>query len=195
MNLGIALRFLGIFLSLHLFSIAVLLWIGVRQKRSVVRMMSAFGNVRPSRAMEIDFRVLLPHDSLTQAVDLTLAGSQRDFPVVEDGRLIGMLLQEDVSMALKQVLDQIPVAKVMRREFPVVDSADLLEGALNRLRTSDGSSVPVTHGGQLVGLLTMENARELLKIQSASRTQRKRCQSRPSFLKRSVTACARRFTG
>lgn len=77
-------------------------------------------------------------------------------------------------MALKQGLDKIPVAKVMRRELPVVDSADLLEGTPNCLRTSGGYGVPVTHGGQLVGLLTMENARELLKIQSASCTQREK---------------------
>ena len=60
----------------------------------------------------------------------------------------------------------------MRRELPVVDFNDRLEDALNRLRTSGVHTLPVTNRNRLVGLLTMENAREFLRIESAGRTYR-----------------------
>jgi CBS domain-containing protein len=165
---GILFGFLALF-TLLFFSIGVLLWLAMKLKPSEVSMLSTIGNVRASRAMETNFSVLLPHDYLARAVGLTLVGSQRDFPVVEDERLVGMLLQGDLLMALKQDEDQIQVANVMRRQFPVVDFNDRMEDALNRLRTSGGHTLPVTHNTRLVGLMTMENAREYFKFGSANR--------------------------
>lgn len=62
------------------------------------------------------------------------AKNQRDFPVVEDERLVGMLMQEDLLTAPGQAGDQTQVANVMPREFPIVARNDRLEDALNRLR-------------------------------------------------------------
>jgi CBS domain containing-hemolysin-like protein len=39
--------------------------------------------------------------------------------------------------------------------------------ALNRLQESGTKTLPVTHAGQLVGLITMENITEYLMIRSA----------------------------
>jgi predicted transcriptional regulator len=43
----------------------------------------------------------------------------------------------------------------------------MLEMAINRLQESGSKTLPVTHSGQLVGLLTMENITEFLMIRSA----------------------------
>lgn len=47
--------------------------------------------------MMTDFRPLTPPDSLAHAVDLVLSGSQADFPVVDDGDIVGLMTMENVS--------------------------------------------------------------------------------------------------
>ena len=135
----------------------------------MVQMKSALGGIPVSRAMLTDFNTLTPHDQLARAVELILAGSQQDFPVVEDGRVVGVLTRGDFLTALAQRGQTVLVRNVMRREFQVVDSFDMLESAFSRLQACECHTLPVTHAGQLVGLLTMDNVGEFLGIQAALR--------------------------
>jgi predicted transcriptional regulator len=59
---------------------------------------------------------------------------------------------------------------VIHRNVPEIDSHDMVEKALMRLQESGSKTLPVTHGGRLVGLITAENITEFLMIRSALRT-------------------------
>jgi hypothetical protein len=63
----------------------------------------------------------------------------------------------------------------MRREFAVGDAGDMLDTAFARLQSCACHTLPVTSRGLLVGLLTMDNLGEFVRIQSAlDRGQRPR---------------------
>ena len=106
---GILFGFLAVLFILLFGLIAVVFWLKAKQEPRPVHMLSEFGNAPASRAMETNFSLLSPQDHLARAVALTLAGSQRDFSVVEDERLVGMLMQEDLFIALRQSNDQVQV--------------------------------------------------------------------------------------
>src|SRR5213596_3719764 len=165
--------FLGLYTNPFLVFIAFFVWIGAAQEASVVQMRSALGGIPVSRAMLTDFRTLAPDDPAKRVLELILAGSQQDFPVVDGGqggqggRPAGVLLRSDVLKALAQRASDWRVRDVMRREFEVVDAADMLDTAFARLQACNCHTLPVTSRGALVGLLTMENVGEFLLIQSA----------------------------
>jgi len=124
-----------------------------------------------TRAMLTDFKTLSPSDNLSQVVALILAGSQHDFPVVDaNGHVAGILERDAFMRALTQHGQSAPVMNFIRRDLPEVDSYEMLEMAINRLQESGSKTLPVTHGGQLVGLITMENITEYLMIRSALKT-------------------------
>jgi len=123
--------------------------------------------------MQTDYHMLLPSDTLGRAVELILSGSQQDFPVVEDGRVEGILDRDTLISALSKNGQSTAVAKVMHRNLPEIDSHDMVETALTRLQASGSKTLPVTHLGQLVGLITSENITEFLMIRSALKTARK----------------------
>lgn len=100
-------------------------------------------------------------------MELILAGSQQDFPVVADGRVAGVLLRSDLLVALTQRGQEVPVAEVMQREFQEVDAGEMMETAFARLHACQCHTIPVTRGGRLVGLVTMDNMGEFLMIQAA----------------------------
>ena len=139
----------------------------------MVQMRTALSGIPVSRAMLTDFHALTPDDTAKRVLELILAGSQQDFPVVDGGQggqgghLAGVLLRSDVLKALAQRGSAWRVRDIMRREFEVVDDADMLDTAFARLQSCNCHTLPVTRRGALVGLLTMENVGEFLLIQSA----------------------------
>jgi len=132
----------------------------------VAQMQSAIGGIPVQQAMLTDFRTLHKDDSLDRAVELTLVGSQKDFPVLDNGRIEGILTQTDLLKSLSHGRQQ-SVMSAMQNEFVTVDSLDMLESAFARLKDCNCHTIPVTLGDKLVGLLTMDNLGEYMRIQAA----------------------------
>jgi len=167
-SIAILFGFVGLFSNPFLLFIAFFVWIGAAQEASMVQIKSALAGIPTSRAMLTDFRTLSPDNSLADAVQLILAGSQQDFPVVSNGQVLGILTRADLLAGLTQRGPETPVAEVMKREFEVFDSYDMLESAFARLQACQCQSAPVTHEGRLVGMLTLDNVGEFLMIQAAT---------------------------
>jgi len=159
--------FVGFFSNPFLIFIAFFVWIGAAQEASMVQMRSSLAGIPVDRAMLTHFRTLQSTDTLARAVELVLSGSQHDFPVYEDDRLVGVLTRGDLVKALAQVPQSTPVSEVMQTNFQVVDSLEMLETAFARLKDCACNTLPVMRHGRLIGLLTTENFGEFLMIQSA----------------------------
>jgi Zn-dependent protease len=163
--------FLGFFGNPMLLFIAFFVWIGAAQEAGMVQMKTALGGIPVSRAMITDFKTLAPSDPLAEAVRLIIAGSQHDFPVVEQGRVAGVLARGDLVKALAEKGNAAPVREAMRTGVAVVDAGEMLERAFLRLQDCECHTIPVTRNGELVGLVTSENLGELLMIQEAIRSR------------------------
>jgi CBS domain-containing protein len=172
-SIGQGLAFLfglvGLFGNAGLLFIAFFVWIGAEQEANMAKVKFSLGGIPVSRAMQTKFEVLSPRDTLARAVELILAGSQHDFPVLDEGRLVGMLDRERLIRGLSAGGSGQLVSTVMRGDLPEVDTHEMVERALVRLDESRARTLPVTHGGNLAGLLTSENITELLMIRSALR--------------------------
>jgi Zn-dependent protease len=167
-GLAFVLGFIGLFSNPFLLFIAFFVWIGASQESSMVQMKNSVSGIPVTRAMLTDFKTLSPRDRLSQVVALILSGSQHDFPVVEaNGRVAGILDRDAFMRALTQHGQSAQVMDFMRRDLPAVDSFDMIDMALMRLNESASKTLPVTHQGQLVGLITAENITEYLMIRSA----------------------------
>jgi Zn-dependent protease/CBS domain-containing protein len=156
----------GLFISPFLIFIALFVWIGAAQEAGMVTMRSALGGIPVATAMITDFRTVAPEDTLDTAVSLILSGSQQDFPVVDGGRVVGVLTRADLFAALAKGGDA-RVGEVMRTDFRTLDARDMLEESMRKLQECACQTLPVLQGGQLVGLVTTENVGEFLMIQSA----------------------------
>lgn len=159
--------FIGLFSNPFLLFIALFVWIGAAQEASMVQMRSALGGIPVNRAMLTDFATLTPGDTLARAIELLLSGSQQDFPVLEGDQVVGVLARSDLLASLAKQGQTAPVSEVMRRDFQLVDSFEMLETALRRLQNLECRTLPVMRNGRLVGLVTMDNVGEFLMIQSA----------------------------
>ena len=167
-GLAFVFGFIGLFSNPFLLFIAFFVWIGASQEASMVQMKNSVSGIPVTRAMLTDFKTLSPRDNLSQVVALILSGSQHDFPVVDaNGSVAGILDRDTFMRALTQHGQSAPVMDFIRRDLPAVDSFEMLELALMRLQEYGSKTLPVTHSGKLVGIITAENITEYLMIRSA----------------------------
>ena len=166
-GIAVLFGFIGVFYNPFLLFIALFVWIGAAQESSLAQFKSAMRGMPIQQAMISDFKSLHKDDSLTKAVELTLTGSQKDFPVTDNGNVAGILTQSDILKALSQRENHPTVASALQSNFISVDSREMLETAFTKLKDCNCHTLAVTDHGKLVGLVTMDNLGEFMRIQSA----------------------------
>ena len=168
---GAALVFagIGLFTNPFLLLIAVFVWLGATQEAAAVEVKSALTGTPVSRAMVVDYTTLSPWDTNQRAAEAIIRGSQREFPVVDGGEIVGVVTAAEIIRALGERGMDGRIAAVMQRDFETVHPAEMLETVLARLDRASGRPLPVVEGGRLLGLVTVENVGEFFAIRAALR--------------------------
>ena len=83
-----------------------------------------------------------------------------------EGEVVGILSESGLLQGLKNNGEETPVADVMETVFKTADSFEMLETAFTRLNECACHTMPVLHNGEIVGLVTMDNIGEFVRIQS-----------------------------
>lgn len=140
---------------------------GASGEASAVTLRSALSGVPVSRGMITDFHSLDVAQPLRDAAALVIAGSQRDFPVLDRDQLAGILTRDGLVRGLAERGVDAEVGTAMTTGFETADAREMLDTAFVRLQQSDCPVMPVVSAGRVVGLLTSENVGEFLMIRGA----------------------------
>lgn len=147
--------------------IALFVWIGASQETGMAQFRSALGGATVRDAMLTNFLSLAPHEPLGRAVELVMAGSQQDFPVVNGRQVVGILTRKRLLSALAEGGKGIPIGSIMDSNVGSVTAQESLEATLAAYQGKPFALLPVLDRGELVGLLTWENVSEYVWIRSA----------------------------
>ncbi len=154
----------GFFINPFLIFIAIVVYLGAQAEASQVEMQSVLEGLRVRDGMMTRFQTLSAQDPLSRAVEELLAGSQHDFPVLNDGFLVGVLRREDLIKALADGHHASIIADVMCLDCGPVGEKDALSTALEEMSRNQRVTAPVMRGAQIIGLLTMDNIGELFLV-------------------------------
>ena len=169
MALGFGL--LGMFGNPMLLFIALFVWTGAQGEASLVRLRALLHDVSVRQAMTRESLVLPPSSRLSDVIDAIVTRGHHAFPVVRDGRVIGVVTKNSVLEALAEVGPDSPVLAAMDERFELADPSETLEGALGRLEAKGGGALVVVRDGALLGVVTPHSVGELLTMRQAAEAQ------------------------
>ncbi|MDP2300748.1 MAG: CBS domain-containing protein, partial [Actinomycetota bacterium] len=116
--------------------------------------------VPPPRAADIasaPVRSVTPDVTMADAGSIMATWGHGGLPVVDDGRLVGLVTRKDVDKAARHGLDHAPVTGFMARDpITVGPGSDLAELERLLVRTGIGR-VPVLEDGRVVGIVTRKD--------------------------------------
>jgi Zn-dependent protease/predicted transcriptional regulator len=147
--------------------IALFVYIGAQQEARQAMLRSVTQGIPVRRAMLTRFDTLAPTDTLETAVEKLLRGSDQDFPIVRNGEVLGLLTRRRLMKALAERGQSASVGELGDELCMTIEDTAMLDEAFQRMQESGCSTVPVVRGGELVGVLTLENIGELLMVSSA----------------------------
>ena len=166
---GMAILFgiFGFFYNPFLIFIGIFVYLGAQAEAGLVEMQSALAGLGVRDAMMTRFRTLTAQDTLGKAVTELLAGSQQDFPVLENDQPIGILRRNDLVKALSEGRRDTAVTEGMSRDCETVDETASLKSAVESMRARQCATMPVVAAGRIVGLLTLEHVSEMIMVNAA----------------------------
>ncbi len=125
-----------------------------------------FEGVRVGQLMDPDPPTIRPDVTIDELVDALLAYNVRSFPVVEDGRLVGIVTLTDVRHAPRE---QWPIRRVRdlmtpRERLITAKPEDDLERILRLMATHEIHQIPIVDDSRLLGLLTRNALLRFLQL-------------------------------
>ncbi|HET9915906.1 MAG TPA: CBS domain-containing protein [Candidatus Binatia bacterium] len=130
--------------------------------------------------MAADPATVAPKDSLQRVIELLRRRDIRAVPVVEDGRLVGIVTDRDVrqvapayplfrdEVEIRHYTEHLTVTAAMTADPMTVAPATPLVEAAKILETYRISSLPVVEGSRVVGMLSVT---DLLRVFVAQNTE------------------------
>lgn len=164
---AVILGLVGLLANAFLVVIAAFLWLGAKGEHYVSTVKVALAGLSVRHGMITDFKTVSPTDTLSRAVELTLAGFQQDFPVMDGTRLVGVLTYGDVLTGLAERGASLSVQQAMRGKLETATPSEALDGALTRMQEAECRVSIVVDNEKVVGLLTAGNIAELISLEAA----------------------------
>ena len=152
--------------------IALVVFAGAQQEQHLTELQAILGDVQAGQALIASCPSLAPDDTLATVVELAMHGHPACFPVVVDGRLVGLLTQREITSALEAYGPQARVGDLASMTLPTLSPRDSLARAQQLMAASGLRALPVSEDGRFLGMVTARQINEIFALISAQRRSR-----------------------
>jgi Zn-dependent protease/CBS domain-containing protein len=150
------LAIIGVFANLFLVLIAFFIYVGASGESQRTTMNAAFEGVSVGDVMtpEAELKTVSPDTSVAELLDKMFRERHTGYPVMENGRLVGVVTLGDARSVQEVERDAYRVEDVMSTELTTVAPDASAMEAFETLQSADVGRLPVVADGELVGLLS-----------------------------------------
>jgi CBS domain-containing protein len=146
----------GFFYNWWLILIGIFVFSGASAEAEAAVLSSKLEKIAVSELMITDFKTISPDEPLTAVVEKSLHTFQNDFPVVSNGKFVGVLTRSAVIESLHHRLHETKVGEITRKSFPIIAPDETAADTLTAMRAAHVTVAPVESNGTLKGIITIE---------------------------------------
>jgi stage IV sporulation protein FB len=161
--------------------VAAFVYFAARSEVAMARVQQQTSGVNTGHLMQRHFQTVQAQTRMADLAPWLPRTSQRDFPVIDGRRMVGMIRDTDVLAAMASGQGERLVGEMMRRDVPTAMRDDEVLESFVTMQNKGLGSLPVADAGMLVGLLSQEQVRrwlEFLHSHSTASTTRPQFQER-----------------
>jgi Zn-dependent protease len=147
--------------------IGIFVYFGARTENVMVQHLELLKDYTVQSAMITNFVTLAPADSVKDAADKLLSGSDQDLIVVDNGQAVGIMTRSLIINSLRENRASEAVTEIMERNFDTVAINDRLTEVYANAQRKKNAFFPVVEGNRLIGVIDMNNIQEFVMIRSA----------------------------
>jgi Zn-dependent protease/predicted transcriptional regulator len=148
--------------------IAFFIYVGAQSEVQQVRATVALGEITIGEVMTRDVRAVDPHDTVDEVYQAMRETRHLAFPVVEDGRVVGVVGLQDLGSVDPEERWDTDVRSIMRPDPPRASPDERVRDLLPRLTgNGEGRLVVVTQGRDFLGVVSRTDVVRLIQILDA----------------------------
>jgi Zn-dependent protease len=168
--LALAFVFYGLFGNPLLILIGIFVYFGARSENIMVQHQELLKDYTVQSAMMTSFVTLSPADTVKDAADKLLSGSDQDLIVVDNEEAIGIMTRSLIIDSLRENRLNMKVTEIMERNFDTVAITDRLTEVYTEAQKRKNAFYPVVENKgshKLRGVIDMNNIQEFVMIRAA----------------------------
>lgn len=164
---AIAMAFFGILiLNFWLIILAIFIYFGAGEEERGTRLSEAFKGVKVRDLMTREISSVDPDETVRELLDKMLLEKHMGYPVLEGGRLVGMVTLHDAAGVSKEQQWAILVKDIMSREVVSVSPDTDAMSAIQLLSSRGIGRLIVKEGEEMVGIVTRTDLVRAMEILS-----------------------------
>ena len=173
---GLAILFVlvGLKFSFWLVIIGAFIFMGAEGEERVVRMRSVLHDLDVEDVMSREFAVLSPADPVARGLEMIYQTGQDNFPVVEQGQLLGIVTRPALVEAMNAYGAGVSIGQIMDPHATVVSPREKVVHVYEEIINGANTSAVVVDDGRLVGMLSPDNVSRYLLVHSSIKSPRRR---------------------
>jgi Zn-dependent protease/CBS domain-containing protein len=157
---------LGLMFNPFLILIAFFIFFGAYGENQMVKQNSILKGHIVKEATLTKITLLSPSDSIGEVVNMVLAGTEKDFVVVENEKILGIVNHKDIIEHAKTPARR--VKEIMQTSFRTVEASSELQKVLEMVGSERASFFPVVENEKLIGAIDMVNISEFILLKAVS---------------------------
>ncbi|MGB5818933.1 MAG: site-2 protease family protein [Saonia sp.] len=154
----------GFLFNPFLILIALFIFIGAYGENKMVQQISLLEGHTIKDAMLTNITIRTPENTVQDMIDLLLAGTEKDFIIVENEKIVGIVYYKDIIGQTHN--NSLLVRDIMNTSFQTVDVSKELKEIFDLIAKERKSFFPVTNDQKLVGAIDKTNLSEFILLKS-----------------------------
>lgn len=155
---------LGLFFNPFLILIALFIFIGAYGENQMVRQTALLEGHKVKEAMLTNITLLEPENTVQEVVDILLSGTEKNFIVAQNNKIIGILYHKDILNNSKN--RSLEVNEIMQKEFKTIEDAGELKDIFDLITKEKRNFFAVTHNGVIAGAIDTSNIGEFILLKN-----------------------------
>lgn len=163
-GVAVAMAVFGIFYNIWLVLIAIFIFFGASQEERTLSISLALEGKKVKDVMRTDFENVSPDTKIQEVYNYIQKNKHLGFPVVKEGKPVGMISLDDIRKTNEDEWDKIEVKDVMNKDFSTISSNEDVYSIFKKMLKGNIQRFIVKDADRVVGIISRNDILKDIQI-------------------------------